>query len=92
MFDLRKMQTIYTLSDNVIPQYCESSISLSSDKKYIAIGSTKGQIYVINTQLGEVSRMTLNIFLINSWKKLLIINRLLLLWQFNGGRIIVNFT
>jgi hypothetical protein len=54
LFDLRKMETIYSISDNVLPQYCESSLSLSSDKKYIAVGSTKGQMYIINTQTGKV--------------------------------------
>ena len=51
---MRKMEKIYSISDNVLPQYCESSLSLSSDKKYIAVGSTKGQIYIINTQTGKV--------------------------------------
>ena len=54
LFDLRKMETIYSISDNVLPQYCDSSLSLSSDKKYIAVGSTKGQMYIINTQTGKV--------------------------------------
>jgi len=54
LFDLRKMETIYTVNDNTLHQYCESSVSLSSDKKYIAIGSNKGQIYVLNTKTGKV--------------------------------------
>lgn len=48
------METIYTLNDQLLPQYCESSISVSSDKKYFAVGSTKGQIFVFNTQSGKV--------------------------------------
>jgi hypothetical protein len=59
------MQTLYTLSDNEIPQYCESSISLSSDKKYIAVGSTKGQIYVINRIQGNVINFITKMFIID---------------------------
>jgi hypothetical protein len=55
LFDIRKMETVYTLNDETIPQYCESNISVSSDKKYIAIGSTKGQIYVVNASTGKVN-------------------------------------
>jgi WD40 repeat protein len=54
LFDLRKMESIYTLNDEIIPSYCESNISISSDKKYITVGSTKGQIYVINALNGKV--------------------------------------
>ena len=54
LFDLRKMDTIYTINDTTIPQYCDSSISVSSDKKYFAVGSTKGQIYVLNCLTGKV--------------------------------------
>ena len=54
LYDLRKMSTIYTLNDEVIPQYCESNISISSDKKLAAIGSVKGQIYIINLQQGKI--------------------------------------
>lgn len=48
LFDIRKMDTVYTVGEKTLSQYCESSISVSSDKKYFAIGSTKGQIYVCN--------------------------------------------
>jgi len=49
------MAVIYTLDENKIPQFCESNISVSSDKKYFAIGSTKGTIYVFNTMNGNVN-------------------------------------
>jgi hypothetical protein len=48
------METIYTIDDSILPHYCESSISVSSDKKYISIGSTKGEIYIINRATGQV--------------------------------------
>jgi WD40 repeat protein len=54
LFDLRKMETVYTLTDENIPQYCESSISISSDKKYFTVGSTKGQIFIFNAATGKV--------------------------------------
>jgi WD40 repeat protein len=49
------MAVIYTLDENNIPQCCESNISVSSDKQYFAIGSTKGTIYVFNTMNGKVN-------------------------------------
>jgi Ca2+/Na+ antiporter len=54
LFDLRKEQPIYTINSSKIPQYCESSIGVSPDKKYFAVGSTKGTIYVVNLNEGSV--------------------------------------
>jgi len=54
LFDIRKEQPIFTLTSNKIPQYCESSIAVSHDKKYCAIGSTKGSIYFINLNDGSI--------------------------------------
>ena len=54
LYDLRKEQPIYTITSNKIPQYCESSIALSPDKKYFAVGSTKGTIYIVNLNEGSV--------------------------------------
>ena len=48
LFDIRKEQPIYTITNNKIPQYCESSIAISPDNKYFAVGSTKGTIYIVN--------------------------------------------
>ena len=48
-----------TINDSKIPQYCESSIALSPDKKYFAVGSTKGTIYIVNLNEGSVES-TLN--------------------------------
>ncbi len=48
------MAVIYTLDESIIPQYCESNISISSDKKYFTVGSTKGTIYVFNSMTGKV--------------------------------------
>jgi hypothetical protein len=59
LYDLRKEQPIYTITSNKIPQYCESSIALSPDKKYFAVGSTKGTIYIVNLNEGSVES-TLN--------------------------------
>jgi len=55
LFDLRKLQPIYTIGDSKIPHYCESNISISTDKKYFSIGSTKGEIYAFNIQQGELT-------------------------------------
>lgn len=54
LFDLRKEQAIYTINENKIPQHCESSIAVSSDKKYFAVGSTKGTIYIVNLATGNI--------------------------------------
>ena len=54
LFDIRKMESVYTVSDKTLPQYCESSISVSSDKKYFAVGSTKGTIYICNLKDGTI--------------------------------------
>ena len=54
LFDLRKEQSIYTINESKIPQYCESSIAISPDKKYFAVGSTKGTIYIVNLNDGTV--------------------------------------
>ena len=54
LFDLRKMETIYTLNDELIPQYCESNITVSSDKKYLTVGSNKGQIFIFNVATGKL--------------------------------------
>jgi hypothetical protein len=54
LYDFRKMENIYTIGDNIIPQYCESSISVSSDRKYFSVGSNKGQIFVFNLIDGSV--------------------------------------
>ena len=54
LFDLRKEQPIYTVTDKVLNQHCESSIALSPDKKYFAVGSTKGTIYILNLSNGKL--------------------------------------
>jgi len=54
LFDLRKEQPIYTINSSKIPQYCESSIAVSPDNKYFAVGSTKGNIYIVNLNEGTV--------------------------------------
>lgn len=86
------MAVVYTLDENNIPQFCESNISVSSDKKYFAIGSTKGTIYVFNLMSGKVSYF---IFLdhnfLFSLKIQLIINLLLTLLQFSGDLTIRSF-
>lgn len=54
LFDIRKMQPVYTVNDKTLPQYCESSISISPDKKYFAVGSTKGTVYICNLKDGSI--------------------------------------
>jgi WD40 repeat protein len=48
------METIFTLNDEKIPQFCESNITISSDRKYFTVGSTKGQIFVYNALNGKL--------------------------------------
>ena len=60
LFDIRKDQPIYTINDSKIPQYCESSIAVSPDKKYFAVGSTKGNIYIVNLNNGNVDSVINN--------------------------------
>jgi WD40 repeat protein len=55
LYDLRKENSIYVINDRIIPQYCQSSISISSDKKYFAVGSTKGTIYIVKLNDGTVA-------------------------------------
>jgi WD40 repeat protein len=55
LFDIRKDQPIYTINQNKIPQYCESAIAVSPDKKYFAVGSTKGTIYIVKLNDGTVA-------------------------------------
>jgi len=54
LFDIRNEKTIFTLTDSKIAQFCESSIAVSHDKKYAAIGSTKGSIYFVNLNNGNI--------------------------------------
>ena len=54
LYDLRNEKPIYTITSSKIPQYCESSIALSPDKKYFAVGSTKGTIYIVDLMEGNL--------------------------------------
>ena len=56
LFDLRKNKAVYTINENNIPQYCESQISVSTDKKYFAVGSNKGSIYIFKLIEGELQK------------------------------------
>lgn len=60
LFDLRKMEAVYTVSDKTLDQYCGSTISVSSDKKYFAVGSHKGNIYICNLKDGTVEDSIFN--------------------------------
>lgn len=55
LIDIRNSKEIYTLDSNIIPNYCECPLSLTIDKKYFATGSTKGDIYIFNTETGELA-------------------------------------
>lgn len=48
------METVYTITDKTLPQYCESSLSVSSDKKYFSVGSVKGTVFVFNLKDGSL--------------------------------------
>ena len=48
------MAPIYTIAEEKLSNYCESSLSISTDKKYFSIGSNKGEIYVFNVSTGEL--------------------------------------
>jgi len=54
LFDLRRLETIYTIDDHILPNYCDSNITISTDRKFFAIGSTKGDIFIFNLASGEV--------------------------------------
>lgn len=60
LFDIRKNQEIYSLGSDKIAQYCESSIGISSDRKYFAVGSTKGTIYIVNLLDGSIDSTIVN--------------------------------
>ena len=55
LYDLRKENAVYVINDRIIPQYCQSSISISSDKKYFAVGSSKGTIYIVKLNDGTIA-------------------------------------
>ena len=52
----KKKAVIYTVNDSKISQFCESQISVSTDKKYFAVGSIKDNIYVINLLDGSLQK------------------------------------
>ena len=54
LFDIRKEEDIFKLDKNQIPQFCESNICLSPDKKYFAVASNQGIVYIINLKEGKV--------------------------------------
>ena len=54
------MEAVYTLTDKNLEQYCGSTISVSSDKKYFAVGSHKGYIYICNMNDGSVETSIFN--------------------------------
>ena len=54
MTDIRKMEVVYEIKEGTFPHNTDSNISISSDKKYFAVGSTKGSIYIVNTLTGTV--------------------------------------
>ena len=58
--DIRKNEPIYTVGDKVLEQACVSSISISSDKKYFAVGSHKGNIYICKMVDGTVEDSIFN--------------------------------
>jgi hypothetical protein len=53
------MEPIYILNDENIPHFCESNISVSTDKKYFSLGSNKGEIYVFNLASGKVTLLNI---------------------------------
>lgn len=55
MLDIRKLKPIYTISEKVLNQYCESTISISPDQRYLAVGSVKGSVYIFNVRDGSLA-------------------------------------
>ena len=55
LFDLRKEEAIYTIDESKIPDQCDSSLAISSDQKYFAVGSNNGIIYIINLNDGSIN-------------------------------------
>lgn len=54
LYDLRKNSTVYTIGGDVLSNYCESGISVSTDKKYFSVGSNRGEIYIFDLKTGNV--------------------------------------
>lgn len=54
MIDIRKQEAIYTLNSNSIPHYCEANISLTTDKRFFATGSTRGDIFIFDVDTGKL--------------------------------------
>ncbi len=54
LIDIRKLDSIYKLDSSVIPHYCECNLSLTTDKKYFATGSTKGEVYIFDSDTGKL--------------------------------------
>ena len=54
LFDIRKGEALYTIDKNKIDECCESCITISPDKKYFAVGSNKGMIYIVNMADGSI--------------------------------------
>ena len=48
------MKPVYTIAEDILSHYCESSLSVSTDKKFLTVGSTKGEIYVFSLATGEL--------------------------------------
>ena len=46
---------MYTIDKNKIDECCESCITISPDKKYFAVGSNKGMIYIVNISDGNIN-------------------------------------
>ena len=60
LFDIRKGEALYTIDKNKIDECCESCITISPDKKYFAVGSNKGMIYIVNMSDGNISSVINN--------------------------------
>jgi len=54
LYDIKKQQDTFDLDENIIPEICEASIGVSPDKKFFALGSQKGIIYIVNLNDGNV--------------------------------------
>jgi WD40 repeat protein len=44
------------LGSETIPHYCECPISVSTDNKYFATGSTKGEVYIFKLEDGSLEQ------------------------------------
>ena len=60
LFDIRKENIVYTINEDKIKDICESNIAISPDNNHFAVGSNEGNVYIINTNNGDIENIINN--------------------------------